>query len=876
MADGRAPLHDDVVCEGNYVVVRCPAASRSAGQARDILTTAEGILGPIVKQLRVPREILTTPRRIEVSVSDADSGAPAGSRARLDRDVVETTLEPGGLPGDFPEHLAQVVLGRAADADAAASRLEPDANGGSRVQRFLIEGAARHLVAHIGGRSGHTSASTEAALQKCHDAARANGWRLPVYQSVVGGPDACPDPALYRAMQEGFAAYLIDRDGPREFLRMLANAREDPNHAAEVMYGKSLELLEGEWLSGLRLGVGRRLMSLVEFARQVWPYLKPYPWRQVECLALMLIGSITAQVTPYQFRNIVDLLGNEQTKANPWGYGLPIGVGYIVTMLLAQIVNICALVRLVYVVNVLGQNILRDLRMAYIDRVNYFSAGYFARMRTGDLMARFVSDMVRLADPLAQTVAYSSYYIILMLVTLVSLINLSWQLTLLLVIVVPIYVFISRSIGPRIQSANRGRQERLAQINGHIGEMIYAHPIIQIFNLQSYFRRWLHPEIHEFRRVEIRSDFLRAVFEEISDIADAVQGKLVWTLGLILVLASFDPAVAVVIGSTTVGTVVAFNTLMGRFVVPVHRLANRYANIAVAAAAMRRIEEILKQSPEDMGVPANGTAEAPAVGQGITIEGVSFAYGHIPTLRDVSVSIPAGSSAAFVGPTGAGKTTLVNMIPRFYDPSEGCVRIDGRDVREFSLPALRGQISLVSQENFLFNTTIRENIALGKLDATDDEIVAAARAARIHDFISTLPAGYDTIVGERGTRLSGGQRQRLAIARALLRNAPILILDEATSALDAETESEILDELAEATRGKTTISITHRFALAMRADVIYVLEAGRIVEHGSHDELLALNGLYKKLFEDQNQLLLDAESRSHNGAAAGVGSTAQA
>jgi ATP-binding cassette, subfamily B, bacterial MsbA len=228
----------------------------------------------------------------------------------------------------------------------------------------------------------------------------------------------------------------------------------------------------------------------------------------------------------------------------------------------------------------------------------------------------------------------------------------------------------------------------------------------------------------------------------------------------------------------------------------------------------------------------------------------------MPTLQDISVSIPAGTSAAFVGPTGAGKTTLVNMLPRFYDPAVGSVKIDGRDIREYALPALRSSLALVSQETALFNGTVRDNIGMGKLEATDDEIVAAAKAARLHGFIMSLPAGYDTIVGERGNRFSGGQRQRLAIARALLRDAPILILDEATSALDAETEHEILEELAAVTTGKTVISITHRLALAMRSDVIYVLDDGRIVESGTHDELLDHHGLYRKLFEDQNQALL--------------------
>jgi ABC-type multidrug transport system fused ATPase/permease subunit len=388
--------------------------------------------------------------------------------------------------------------------------------------------------------------------------------------------------------------------------------------------------------------------------------------------------------------------------------------------------------------------------------------------------------------------------------------------------------------------------------------MVIAHPVIQIFNLQRFMRRRMNPEVEEFRRVEIRGDFLRAVFEEASDIADLLHFRLVLMIGSILVLATYDPVVAAITGTTTVGTVVGFNNLMGRFVNPIHRLGIIYSAIAVAAAALRRIEEVLAQEPEDHGIPVGGTAESPAVREGITYEGVNFAYGLTPTLQDVSVTIPAGTSAAFVGPTGAGKTTLVNMLPRFYDPAAGAVKIDGRDVREYALPSLRSSLALVSQETALFNATVRDNIRMGKLEATDDEIVAASKAACLHGFIMSLPAGYDTMVGERGGRFSGGQRQRLAIARALLRNAPILILDEATSALDAETEHEILEELAAVTAGKTVISITHRLALAMRSDVIYVLDQGKIVESGTHEELLEHHGLYRKLFEDQNQALLQS------------------
>jgi ABC-type multidrug transport system fused ATPase/permease subunit len=851
----RETAHLSVVCEPGSFAERNLDA---------VCADVERVFGRILRTLKIPSEAMLRPHRITVVARDPGSLAPTedGYRASQDvssdlvADVITVAYGPNGAAPGLGEHLAQIVLHRLTAAMPSGDRQSEAQSGTSEAQRFFIEGAARFIAHQSVSGSQRDSPELLEAERACIDAAGRRKWRLPLYQAVVRGPDAVGDRALFEAMQESFGAYLVDRDGLHEFLRFLAGARRDPNHSAEIIFGKTLELLEVEWIQALRGDIGRRLISLWGFLKKVWPWLRPYPWRQLECIALMLIGAISTQVTPYQLRNLVDLFSSERVKTDPWEYGLTQVSWIIFVMVVAGIFNLCSIVRLVYVVNVLGQNILRDMRLQYIDKINGLNAGYFSRMRTGDLMARFTSDMARLADPLARTTAYSIFYIILIFVTFWGLVFLSWQLTLTLIIVVPTYILIGRLLGPPLQRVTRGRQERLAQVNSHLEEMVIAHPVIQIFNLQRFMRRRLSPEVHEFRRVEIRGDFLRAVFEEASDIADLLHFRLVLLVGSVLVLATWDPAVAAIIGTTTVGTVVGFNNLMGRFVNPIHRLGIIYSAIAVAAAALRRVEEVLVQEPEDLGVPVGGSAAPPAVREGITYEGVNFAYGLIPTLQDISVSVPAGSSAAFVGPTGAGKTTLVNMLPRFYDPATGAVKIDGRDIREYALPALRSSLALVSQETSLFNGTVRDNIGMGKLGATDDEIVAAAKAARLHDFIMSLPAGYDTIVGERGGRFSGGQRQRLAIARALLRDAPILILDEATSALDAETEHEILEELAAVTAGKTVISITHRLALAMRSDVIYVLDQGRIVDSGTHEELLEHHGLYRKLFEDQNEALL--------------------
>ena len=283
---------------------------------------------------------------------------------------------------------------------------------------------------------------------------------------------------------------------------------------------------------------------------------------------------------------------------------------------------------------------------------------------------------------------------------------------------------------------------------------------------------------------------------------------------------------------------------------PINQLSQTTQHAQAAAGSMSRIQELLDEPPGIVDRP--GAVALERLADEITLDAVTLAYGPgRPALDTVSLKIPIGSHVAFVGPSGAGKTSLLNLLLRFWDPTAGRVLLDGHDMRDLTVASLRSQFGVILQDTFVFNTTVRANIAFGRPDATDEQVVAAAEAARLHDFIAALPAGYETVLGDRGVRMSGGQRQRLAIARALLRDPAVLILDEATSALDARTEAELRRSLADAGEGRTVVSISHRLTSIVSSDQIYVLAGGRLAEQGTHEELLAMGGLYRQLWTEQ-------------------------
>jgi ABC-type multidrug transport system fused ATPase/permease subunit len=830
------------------ITLRCRWGTYAAEHLDELAAQAGPITAYVDSRLRPLAGTGRRLRRLIVNLQGTGDGTTTSEDV-----VVPVGRESSGR--EFLQRLAlAMVRARLGGPDVWRSPVgQADAAAIGHALEFLALGLARYLAAEAEQRQAHLFANTrdgdaprQSADQVCRQVAADRDGKVPLYESLVGGPNVAATPPEYAALAESFCGYLFEREGAKAYRRFVIRSGESPNAAADLVYGKTLEELQQEWMGAILRGQGRQPVSLKTFAVQVVPYLRPYSWLVVLALMLMFLNVGVAQVSPFVVRDLIDIISGQAAKEDP-NAALAGLYTKLAVLALAAFVSLATITWMVYVVNVVGQNILRDLRVRLTERLHHLSAGFYARRRMGDMIVRFTSDIPRLADPLVEAASQSVYHLIFVIATIGSMLFMSWQLSLLLFLILPVYVVAARKLGRSIQVASRTRQERLSQLNANLEEMLFGHSLVKTYNLGGHLMKRFRPKIGEFRKVAIWTDFLRSIYREVLGTLDNVHTKLVFGLGGTLV----------VLGQMTTGTLIGFNTLMSRFMRPLISLMSIYAIIAQASASLRRIEEILREPMEGMDTPPGGSYAPEGVREAITFENVGFSYtGAEPTLIDINLRIAAGSSVAFVGPTGAGKTTLVNLIPRFYDVDSGSVKIDGQDIRSFSLGGLRQTISIVSQDTFVFNSTIMENIRLGRLDASDDEVIEAAKGARLHDFVETLPAGYDALVGERGWRLSGGQRQRVAIARALLRNSPILILDEATSSLDAETESEILAELDEVTQGKTVISITHRLGLAIKSEKICVLQAGRIVQQGSHEELIRTPGLYAKLFEDQNRDLM--------------------
>src|SRR5690242_12142933 len=578
--------------------------------------------------------------------------------------------------------------------------------------------------------------------------------------------------------------------------------------------------------------------------RPLFPYLKKYRGSYVVGTICVFINNGVWILFPLVLRHAVDGLRTEVSREKLLTYSLELlGVAAIkgIFQFLTR-----------WIVIGISREIEFDLRNDLFRHLESLSYSYYQRTRTGDIMARATNDLNAVRMLLGPAIMYSANTIVFTAGALAFMLSISPKLTLYAFLPLPAVSIVVQYFGRLIHERFEKIQAMFSEISARAQENFSGARVIRAYVQEE-------PEITAFESSN-REYINRSL--QLVRLMGMLWPTLETMLGLAIVLVLWLGGREVLAGRITPGGFVAFNTYMVQLTWPVIALGWVINIFQRGTASMGRINEILVEKPE---IEDSAALKARAAGEGaratqirgeIEFRGLNFHFEGVPVLHDISLRIPEGSSLAIVGPTGSGKTTLVSLIPRIYDAAPGSILIDGRPVREFPLERLRQQIGFVPQETFLFSETIRENIAFGKADASEEEVRSAAEAASIAQDIEEFPERYRTLVGERGITLSGGQKQRTAIARAIIRNPRILILDDALSSVDTHTEDKILNHLREVMQGRTTIFISHRVSTVRNADQIAVLHAGRIVELGTHDELLARNGYYSDLY---NKQLLEEE-----------------
>ncbi|MBN2283089.1 MAG: lipid A export permease/ATP-binding protein MsbA [Deltaproteobacteria bacterium] len=488
----------------------------------------------------------------------------------------------------------------------------------------------------------------------------------------------------------------------------------------------------------------------------------------------------------------------------------------------------------------IGQRVITDLRSRLYDHIQLQSLSFFSRNPTGVLMSRITNDVTFIQGAVSEAVTS----ILKDTFTLIGLIFVifyrDWQLALIASFVFPLSIYPIAKFGERMRTIATRTQVTMGTLSSLLQETISGTRIVKAFNMERYEGERFGKENERLFRLFMKTVSIRAVASPFMEFLGGI--------GVAAIV--FYGGYQVINGASTPGTFFSFLAALILLYEPVKRLTNVNNTIQQGIAASVRVFAVMDTPPEIQDKP--GAQPLPPISDSIEIRDVTFHYDdNEPVLHQVDLSIKAGETVAFVGMSGSGKTTLVNLIPRFYDVSTGGITIDGHDIRDVTIRSLREQIGIVTQQTILFNDTVRNNIAYGNRDKNDDEIIRAAKMANAHNFIVELPQGYDTIIGELGARLSGGEKQRISIARALLKDAPILILDEATSSLDTESEAEVQDALETLMKGRTTLVIAHRLSTIINAHRIIVISRGRVIEEGTHDSLMALKGEYFKLYNMQ-------------------------
>ena len=493
-----------------------------------------------------------------------------------------------------------------------------------------------------------------------------------------------------------------------------------------------------------------------------------------------------------------------------------------------------------YLMTDVSQRVIRDARNSLYRKFQSLSLDYFTQARTGTLISRITNDVSIIQNSISEGLTDLIYQSLRIILFALIVFFINWRLAIISLILLPLISFPILRIGKRLRKISTRAQEKAAEINSTLYETISGIRIVKAFSMEDYEINKFERQNKGFYKISMKSVKRMIAIAPLTEFIGTVGGVVVLVLG----------GKEVIKGTVSFGIFVLFLAALLSLIKPFKRLSKVHAINQQALAAAVRIFEILDLQPsikekEDARI-------LPKMNRDIKFQGVHFKYNNEEiALKNIDLEVRVGEVVALVGPSGVGKTTLVNLIPRFYDPTEGKITIDGYDLRDATVKSLRDQIGIVSQEMVLFNDTVKANIAYGRIDAREEEIIQTARLANAHDFIVQMPQGYDTMIGERGFRLSGGQRQRLAIARALLKNPPILILDEATSQLDTESEILVQEAIEQLMRNRTVFVIAHRLSTVRGADKIIVLDNNEIVEVGAHEQLMTKAGAYRTLYELQ-------------------------
>jgi ATP-binding cassette subfamily B protein len=762
----------------------------------------------LVDLLEPPSEQLV--RRLDVFLLDPVPEAP-----RLtgnDDDQILRVMTPEGSFPPLPLALTGPLLTRWLGAAAASEEL-------------LVDGIAGWVAAQT---------DTGPPIEQLNELLRAT-----MTDQAVDGPPSSeaaastiPPEAVASASAASFIAFLLEAFGHRafrQFVKSYVSHRRD--QAAITAYQRPLGELQAAWQAGL-VAPSRALSPWRSLFARLWPVLSPYRWRLAESFTYMLLSVAVTIALPLASRYLVDVVLPAREVR-----GLLI---FIAILTMVYVFNAIVRVRGLYVGSSVHLRALVAMQEQTFRMLQRLPHAFYDRARIGDLMSRLSSDLGLVQQAMSQVIDTGVIMLLNAVAAAITIVLLSPMLGLLVLGAVPLVVLANRAFGRRLALAGYEQQQLAGETQSVLQENLTGHAVIKAFGAEdravSAFRARLASLFRASRRVVL----VGGVFDASVTMATALPQIAVLGVGGYLVMDD----------ELSLGTLVAFLGLLPSIMSPISSLADVGQAVQTSSGALERVNELL-----DAPVAIDDLPDAAALPQpqrSLELDHVSVGYSSDrPALFDVSLTIPIGTHAAIVGPSGAGKSTIVNLLLRFLDPDNGRVLFDDVDARDVRLASVRDKFGIVFQDTFVFNTTVRENIAVGRPDATDADIEAAARAAHLESFLESLPSGFDTLLGEGGGRLSGGQRQRLAIARAIVRDPPILIFDEATSNLDAQTERGILETVSALQAGRTTITVTHRLGLVANADRLFVLDRGRLVEEGTHDDLMTSGGLYQQLFEEQ-------------------------